>query len=168
MRLSQWRGSAPVKDAVGPKVSTMVDPVLAALGADADPHVWTVWGDEPAVRYTVFVPTAAGLILCYVRVNVPGEGPRASAKLIRWNRVQMGELAVETQAGHRLLSFQLESSIIKGADAVADQAARFALELFAAIDGRTLPELRGVKGRAGAKAPAKVPAKRAPLARKSA
>jgi hypothetical protein len=168
MRLSQWRASAPVKDAVGPKVSTMVDPVLAALGTDADPHVWIAWGDEPGVRYTIFVPTAAGLILCYVRVNVPGEGPRASAKLIRWNRVQMGELAIETQAGHRLLSFQLESSIIKGADAIADQAARFALELFAAIDGRTLPELKSAKSRAGAKAPAKVSAKRTPLARKSA
>jgi len=168
MRLSQWRAAAPVKDAVGPKVSTLVDPVLAALGAEADPHAWITWGDEPAARYSIFVPTAAGLILCYIRVNVPGEGPRAGAKLIRWNRVQMGELAIETQGGHRLLSFQLESSIIKGVDAAADQAARFALELFAAIDGRTLPELKPVKGRAGAKAPAKVSATRPSPARKSA
>jgi len=153
MRLSEWRKAAPVKDAVGPKVSAMVDPVIAALGAEPDPHGWIAWGEEPAVRYSLFVPTPAGLITCYVRVSVPGEGPRASAKLVRWNRVQTGELAVETQAGHRLLSFQLEQSILKGADAAADRVAAFALEMFDAIDGRVRPEpKRGSKpaGRATA------------------
>jgi hypothetical protein len=166
MRLSQWRASAPVKDAVGPKVAAVVDPVVAALGAEPDPHAWIAWGDEPAVRYTMFVPTPAGLISSFVRVNVPGEGPRASSKLIRWNRVQMGELAVETQGGHRLLSFQLEGVVLKGADENADAVARFALELFAAIDGRTLPEVRPAT-RPG-KVASKPPAKRTPTARKSA
>lgn len=153
MRLSEWRKTAPVKDAVGPKVSAMIDPVIAALGAEPDPHSWIAWGEEPAVRYTVFVPTPAGLIQCYVRVNVPGEGARASAKLVRWNRVQHGELAVETQAGHRLLSFQLEQSILKGADAAADRVAAFALEMFDAIDGRARPEpKRGSKPAAKAAA----------------
>jgi hypothetical protein len=58
----------------------------------------------------------------------------------RWSRVQLGELAVETQGGHRLLSFQVEQQILRGADEDADRVARFAIELFAAIDGRPAPE----------------------------
>jgi hypothetical protein len=139
MRLSQWRASAPAKDAASPKVAAAVDPVLVALGAGPDPHCWVAWGEEPANRYTIFVPTDPGLIACFVRVNVPGEGPRATTKLVRWNRVAIGELAVETQAGHRLLSFQLETQVLRGVDAEADRAAAFALRVIAAIDGRPLP-----------------------------
>jgi hypothetical protein len=139
MRLSEWRAASPSKEAVAAKVAATVDPVLVALGAEADPSCWVAWGDEPAVRYTIFVPTVAGLIASFVRVNVPGEGPRISAKLIRWSRVQLGELAIETQAEHRLLSFQVEQQVLKGADQKADRIARFALELMAAVDGRILP-----------------------------
>ena len=140
MRLSEWRAAAPSKEAGNPKVAALVDPVIAALGAERDPHGWIAWGDEPAVRHTILVPTAAGLITCFVRVSVPSEGPRASAKLIRWNRVEIGELAMETSSGHRLLSFQLEGHVLQGADAGADRIAAFALEMFAAIDGRPRPE----------------------------
>ena len=51
----------------------------------------------------------AGLVQVNVRVNVPGEGPRTTGKLVRWHRVQVGELSVEIQGGHRLLTFQVES-----------------------------------------------------------
>jgi hypothetical protein len=139
MRLSQWRASAPSKDAIGPKVAAVVDPVLQALGAGPDPHCWIAWGEEPGNRFTIFVPTDPGLIASFVRVNVPGDGPRATTKLIRWNRVAIGELGVETQAGHRMLSFQLESQVLRGVDAEADRAAAFALRVIAAIDGRPLP-----------------------------
>ena len=160
MRLSEWRATAPSKDAVTAKVAAVVDPVLLALGADRDPHGWIAWGEEPANRFTVFVPTDPGLIACFVRVNVPGEGPRATTKLVRWSRVSIGELGVETQAGHRMLSFQLEGQILRGVDAEADRAAAFALRVIAAIDGRPLPPLaaleRGPKAaRAGAEDPAK-------------
>ena len=150
MRLSEWRASAPARDAVGPKVAGVVDPVLKALGAEADPHCWVAWGEEPRNRFTVFVPTEPGLIACFVRVNVAGEGPRATTKLVRWNRVSIGELGVETQAGHRMLSFQLESQVIRGVDAEADRAAAFALRVIAAIDGRPLPAVE--EGRARRKA----------------
>ena len=140
MRLSQWRAAAPSKEAGNPRVAALVDPVVAALGAEPDPHGWIAWGEEPSVRHTILVPTAAGLITCFVRVNVPGEGPRASAKLVRWNRVEIGELAIETSSGHRLLSFQLEGNVLQGADDGADRIAAFALEIFAAIDGRPRPE----------------------------
>jgi hypothetical protein len=155
MRLSEWRASAPVRDGGGAKVAAVVDPVLAALGAEPDPHVWVAWGDEPANRYTIFVPTDPGLISCFVRANVAGEGPRATTKLIRWNRVSIGELGVETQGGHRMLSFQLESQVIRGVDAEADRAAAFAVRVIAAIDGRPLPpavESRARRGAAGVRA----------------
>jgi hypothetical protein len=139
MRLSEWRASSPSKEAGSAKVAATVDPVLRSLGADPDPQCWVAWGEEPGVRYTIFVPTAAGLVATYVRVNVPGEGPRATGKLIRWSRVQLGELSVETQANHRLLSFQVEQQVLHGSDEKADRIARFALELLAAVDGRTLP-----------------------------
>jgi len=136
MRLSEWRAAAPSKDAVAPKVTAVVDPVIAAFGVGDDPDGWIAWGEEPGQRYTILVPTDAGLVTCYVRVNVPGEGPRAAAKLLRWNRVQLGELAIETQGTHRLLSFQVEQLVLRGADAEADRIAAFAMDLFDAVDGR--------------------------------
>jgi hypothetical protein len=139
MRLSAWRTAAPRKEAATAKVAAVVDPILAAFGADPDPHCWVVWGEEPAVRFVILVPTEAGLIHCFVRVNVPQEGPRATTKLVRWNRVQIGELGLETQAGHRLLSFQVEQQVLRGVDAEADRVAAFALRVIAAIDGRPIP-----------------------------
>jgi hypothetical protein len=136
MRLSEWRAAAPSKDAVAPKVTAVVDPVVAAFGVGDDPDGWIAGGEEPGQRYTILVPTDAGLVTCYVRVNVPGEGPRAAAKLLRWNRVQLGELAIETQGAHRLLTFQVEQLVMRGADAEADRIAAFAMDLFDAVDGR--------------------------------
>jgi hypothetical protein len=155
MRLSEWRAHAPVKDAVAPKVVAVVESAIVTLGAQPDPDCWIVWGDDPAVRYLVFVPTAAGLIQLNVRVTVPGEGPRASGKVIRWNRVQLGELAVEIQAGHRLVTFQAESQVLSGVDAMGDAIATFADALFAAIDGRTGSP--GSATRPASKAPPRAP-----------
>ncbi len=139
MRLSEWRAKAPVRDAGGPKIAAVVDPVIEALGAEPDPHCWVAWGEDPAIRYMILIPTEPGLITCFVRVSVPGEGPRATTKLVRWSRVSIGELSVETQAGHRLISFQVEQQILRGADAEADRVATFALRVIAAIDGRAIP-----------------------------
>ncbi len=146
MRLSDWRAAAPSKDAGSPKVAAVVDPVLSALGAGPDPHAWVAWGEEPATRYSILVPTDPGLVVCFVRVLVPGEGPRASAKLVRWTRVAVGELGVEAQQGHRLLSFQVEGLVLRGVDAEADAVAAFALRLIAAIDGRPLPPVEEAAG----------------------
>jgi hypothetical protein len=152
MRLSEWRATAPAKEAVTPKVTAVVDPVLSSLGADADPDCWIAWGEEPANRFAVFVPTEPGLIASFVRVNVAGEGPRATTKLVRWARVSIGELGMETQAGHRMISFQLESQVLRGVDAEADRAAAFALRVIAAIDGRALPPVDGARRRGAGRA----------------
>lgn len=139
MRLSCWIASARAAEAGAARVVGIVEPLLAALGAAADPECWVSWGDEPATRWSVAVPTAAGLALVNVRANVPQEGPRASGKLVRWPRVQAGELSVEAQLGHRIASATVEGLILPGADALADEIATFMLGVFAAIDGRANP-----------------------------
>jgi hypothetical protein len=139
MRLSAWRDRAPHKDALIPKVVAVIEPILTALGAGGDPDCWIVWGEDPASRYMVLALGDAGLIVVNVRVNVPQEGPRASGKLVRWSRVQTGELAIEMTGGHRLLSFQVEGQVVRGTDESADDVAMFALRLFAAQDGRPQP-----------------------------
>jgi len=139
MRWSGWRAKAPFKDSIAPNVLAVVDEALTGLGADPDSECWVLWGDDPSSRYTLLVPTASGLVLVNVRVAVPGEGPRAGGKVVRWQRVQLGELAVEIQGGHRLVTFQVESHVLNGADATADAISVFALTLFAAADGRPAP-----------------------------
>src|SRR5439155_25391453 len=89
MRLSEWRALAKPRESMSQKVVDVIEPVLRTLGADDDPHVWVAWGDDPAARYTVLAPTPPGLAVAAVRVNVPQEGPRVAAKLVRWSRVQL-------------------------------------------------------------------------------
>ncbi|MEO8349032.1 MAG: hypothetical protein ABI610_08980 [Acidobacteriota bacterium] len=154
MRLTEWRVGAPNREALSGRVLDVVVPVLESLGAEADPHCWVAWGDDPGIRFVIFAPTAAGLVTCSVRLALPGEGPRASGKVVRWHRVQLGELAVETVGGHRLVSFQVESQVLRGSDLVADRIAAFGLALFAAVDGRPMPDL-GARKRRRKGAPAK-------------
>ena len=173
MRLSEWRAGAPVRDALGPRVLAVVEPVLSALGAEPDPHAWVAWGDDPGVRHVLFVPTAAGLIVCHVRTNIPTEGARANARVVRWSRVQVGELGIETQAGHRVASFQVEGQVLRGPDATGDRIAAFGLAVLAAIDGRHVPDPGGAMPRRarGSRKPAAAAAKAAkpqPGARRAA
>jgi hypothetical protein len=161
MRLSEWRAKAPFKDSVTPKVVAAIESALGVLGADLDPECWVTWGDDPRIRYQIFAATPAGLIHLNVRVGVPGEGPRASGKILRWNRVQLGELAVEIQAGHRLVTFQVEAQPFNGADAAADAIAAFAEALFAAVDGRPAPTpaRKGRTSKASTSARSRTPSK---------
>ena len=77
----------------------------AMLGAEADPECWVVWGDDPGVRYIILVADRrAASSRSTSGSTSPGEGPRAGGKVVRWNRVQLGELAVEIQGGHRLVT----------------------------------------------------------------
>jgi hypothetical protein len=112
------------------------------------------WGDDPAARYLVLAPTPSGLVQLNVRVNVPGEGPRAGGKIVRWARVQLGELGVEIQGGHRLVTFQVDTLVLNGVDEAADRVAAFAQALFAAIDGRPSASAAGPKRSTPAPRPA--------------
>ena len=136
MRLSEWAEDAPAPGVDGPRVLGVVEPVLAALGADEASEVWVIWGEEPQVRWSVLAPTAAGLATVHVRVNVAQEGPRASGKLTRWPRVQVGDLAVEMQGAHRVVATTVEGQVMRGVDETADRIARFVAAIYAAIDGR--------------------------------
>ncbi|MFH1474965.1 MAG: hypothetical protein ABIG85_03815 [Chloroflexota bacterium] len=140
MRLSEWYAWAPAREATSPKVLAVVEPVPAALGAERDPPCWVTWGDEPAARWGLLAPTAAGLVSLVIRVNIPQEGPRASAKLIRWSRVQVGDFAVEMQGEHRFISTSLEGIVLRGMDEEADRIVAFLQGVFAALAGRPLPD----------------------------
>lgn len=139
MRLSAWPSRAPNRESMAPKVMAPATEALVLLGADVDPDCWITWGDDPGARFTILAITPPGLAVVSVRVNVPGEGPRAAGKIVRWHRVSVGELSVEIQGGHRMVTCQLESQLLHGSDADADEVARFAGRVFAAIDGRVVP-----------------------------
>jgi hypothetical protein len=163
MRLNGWRSKAPGKDGLNPKVLDSVGSILASLGADADPHCWISWGDETGSRWTLMAPCAAGLATVNVRAGGVGEGSRASGRLIRWTKVQVGELAAETERGHRLVMFQVEGQPIRGTDRDADDVAAFAGLTLAGLEGRPLPNLDppGRRTSAAAKAGSKPAAGRA-------
>ena len=113
MRLSEWVGDRTAQG-VGarPRSSRVVEPMLAMLGCDAGPGVLGRLGRRPRRRATRSSrATDAGLVQVNARVNgARAKGPRAGGKLIRWNRVQVGDLAVEMQGGHRILSYHARGS----------------------------------------------------------
>ena len=80
-------------------------------------------GRRSGRRYTVLALSAPGLVLVAVRVNVPQEGPRTSGKLIRWNRVQTGELAMEIGGGPPAHQLPGRGPRLRGSDAEADEIA---------------------------------------------
>ena len=135
MRLSEWRKTAPNKEALSGKVMAMLRLVLEDLGAESDAECWVAWGDDPESRYSVLAATDAGLISVAVRLTGM-DGPRATAKLIRWPKVSVSELGLESSGGHRLVAVQVESLVLKGMDNDADRICEFVRGLIAGIDGR--------------------------------
>ncbi|HJX68117.1 MAG TPA: hypothetical protein VJ258_05270, partial [Candidatus Limnocylindrales bacterium] len=136
MRLSEWRKAAPTRDSMSNRVMAVLNPVLHDLGADPNPESWVVWGDDPELRYAVLAPTPAGLISVAVRLTGPEAGPRATAKLVRWSKLSVSELAVEASGGHRIVGVQVEGQVLKGLDQEADRICEFVRGLIAGIDGR--------------------------------
>ncbi len=138
MLLSSWWADGTHAAAMTPKVEALLTPALVDLGASPDPECWITWGDEPT-RWSMLVPTPAGLAMIHVRVNVPQEGPRVAGKLVRWNRVQVGDYSLESHGGHRMLSFQIESQVLHVVDDECERLAAFIAVLLAALDGRPAP-----------------------------
>jgi hypothetical protein len=148
MRLSEWQATQRGQKLMTGKVAAVFEPALALLGAGLDSDGYVAWGDDPDVHYSILVVGDAGLIIVVVRVNVPLEGPRAGAKVVRWGRVAIGELAVEVQRGHRQATAQIESYILKGVDEDADVIGAFVGQVLMRIDGRTgMAPLRQSAGR---------------------
>lgn len=136
MRLSEWRKTAPTKESMSDRVLAVVRPVLMDLGAEADAECWVAWGDDAEYRYSILAPTVAGLISVVVRIGGPEEGPRATARLIRWPKVAVTELGIEASDGHRVVAVQVESLVLKGVDGEADRICEFVRGLIASIDDR--------------------------------
>lgn len=146
MRLSAWAAIAPDPGALSVEVRSVIGPVLAAIGGDADPHSLPLWGQDAGERYTLFSLSPTGLVVSAVRVDVPGEGPRVAARLVRWSRLQLGELAIETTRGHRVLTVTIESQVLRAADDEADRIAWFVRAIQASELGRSLPAGAGAAG----------------------
>jgi len=136
MRLSEWRKAAPKDGVLDDGVMAVVVPVLVDLGAEPDPECWIAWGEDPEVRYSLLAPTLAGLITLAIRFTTQEEGPRVIAKLVRWSKVTVSELGVESGAGHRIVAVQVESIVLKGMDEEADRICEFVLMLIAGVDNR--------------------------------
>jgi hypothetical protein len=136
MLLNEWRKTAPNRESMSSKVLAAINPVLADLGADADPLSWVLWGDDPEFRYSILVPTPAGLIVCAVRLSGGPDGIRVTGKLVRWGKLAVGELSIESVGGHRIVATQVEGLVLKGTDEEADRICEFVRGLLAGIDGR--------------------------------
>ncbi len=137
MLLSEWGNEAPSSGCMSQAVLDILKPVLYDMGAGEDPECWVAWGEDPEFKYSVLAPTAAGLVTVAVRLNPGGEsGPRATAKLVRWSKLQLGEFAIEGGDGHRVVAVQVEGLVLKGTDDVAGRICEFVRGLMAGADGR--------------------------------
>jgi hypothetical protein len=154
MRLSEWRATAPFEMCMSDQVLATLAPALHNLGAEQDPECLVVWGDSPNAYYSIMVPTPAGLAIVVVRLKGPDDGPRAAGKLIRWSKLQVGEFSVESFAGHRLVSAQVDAYALKGTDTEADRICEFVRGLVASADGRIVQPVVAATGPAAAMAPA--------------
>jgi hypothetical protein len=121
-------------------VLAMLKPVLADFGAEADPPCWVVWGEDPEARYSILVPTIAGLITAAIRTANQGGTPRATAKLVRWPKLSVSELNLESSGGHRIVAVQVETLFLKGVDEEADRICEFVRDLMAEVDDRHAPQ----------------------------
>jgi hypothetical protein len=137
MLLSEWSSVAPNSGCMSEAVLDALGPVLSDMGAGEDPECWVAWGEDPNYKYSVLAPTAAGLVMVAVRLN-PGSdaGPRATAKLVRWPKIQIGDFSIEAADGHRVVAVQVEGLVLKGTDDVASSICEFVRGLIAGSDGR--------------------------------
>ena len=141
MRLSEWRASSPSKD--GRRGRRSPRSSIRCCGRSAPSRIrncWVAWGEEPAVRYTIFVPTAAGLD----RVLRPGQRLRRGAAGNRQAHPlepRPARRAVDRDPGGPSPAQLPGRATCAPRRPTRRQIAspRFALELFAAVDGRVLP-----------------------------
>ncbi len=155
MKLSEWRKSAQGRKFIaGPRLAVLNE-ALAGVGAGVDPEAFVDWTDDPENRITVLAAAEAGMATVNVRAGVGPEGARASARLLRWGRVQASELNAEVQGGHRLVTCQLESMVLKGGDADADAVAEWITHVYLRIDGRIPLETSSATSAAGGRGAAR-------------
>jgi hypothetical protein len=175
MRLTEWRAKAPARDAINDRVMAILESLIADFGADPDPECHVVWGDRPDLRYSILVPAAAGLVAIAVRTAEGTQEARATARLIRWPKLALGEFSVEATGEHRVVAVQVESFVLKDVDAEADLIAEFVCGLVLHADNLSATPVTADLVRALAESvgriaiPAAVaPAAASPVARRAA
>ena len=137
MRVNDWRATPEGGRHLTDRLVALIDPVAHALGAESDTACHVVWGDQPDARFQVLLATDAGLAILNVRVNVPQEGPRVSGRLVRWGRVQAGEVTIEAHSGHAQVSAQFEGQVLQGLDAAGERIAEWMIEVYRRVERGT-------------------------------
>jgi hypothetical protein len=134
MRFAEWRDGPEGRQRLPEKVIFLIETVTQTLGADGEVSCYVVRGDQPDSRFQVLAATSAGLMALNVRVNLPQEGPRVSGRLVRWGRVQAGEVAIEGHGGHVQVSAQFEGAVLQGLDSAAREIAVWMTEVYRNLD----------------------------------
>lgn len=139
MRLSEWCEGAPVAESVSAPVMALVESLYADLGVGEETDCWVLWGEDPAMRYTILAPSLAGLAIVSVRPTGSADGPRGNGKLVRWSKLSVSELTIESAGGHRIVAIQIESNVLKGVDDEADRICDFVRIVLAGLENRSEP-----------------------------
>ena len=137
MRLSEWQKTTQGAKVMTAKVAAAYEPALRGVGAVRDPVAYVVWGDDPGVRYTIFAATDAGLGVCNVRVNVPQEGPRATAQAHPLEPRRRSATSTSRPTTATAMSWsRWRARCSQGVDEPPTASRSWIAHLFARIDGR--------------------------------
>jgi hypothetical protein len=135
MRFADWQATPEGSRYLSDRLVKLIESAAHTLGArDATP-CYVAWGEQPEARFQVMLSTDGGLAIFSVRANVPQEGPRLSGRLVRWARVQVGELTFEAHSGHVQVSAQFEGQVLLGLDAAGERIAEWMTEVYRRVDG---------------------------------
>ncbi len=137
MRFDDWRATPEGERHLTERLVALIDPVSRVLGVGTETACHVVWGDQPPARFQVLLATEAGLAVLNVRVNVPQEGPRISGRLVRWGRVQAGEVTIEAHSGHAQVSAQFEGQVLQGLDTAGERIAEWMIEVYRRVERAT-------------------------------
>ena len=120
MRLSEWREPPRTRTPAARSWRAIVDPV-PDLARRARPTCTpgSPGAREPGTRYTILVVTDPGLISLLRPAQRRRRGPRPAREARPLEPAsRRASSRIETSGSHRLLSFQIESHVLQGADDV--------------------------------------------------
>ena len=140
MQFSDWCETDEGRRRIPEPLVTLIGNAMRTLGVPLDAPAHVIWGDQPGQRFMVMLACDAGLAILGVRPSTPQEGPRVSGRLLRWSRVQVGELAIEAHHGHVQASAQMEGQVLQGLDAAGAQVAGWMAEVYRRVEGASRAE----------------------------
>ncbi|MGC8634130.1 MAG: hypothetical protein ACP5VP_05630 [Candidatus Limnocylindrales bacterium] len=135
MRFADWQATPEGSRYLTDRLVPLIESAARTLGAHDATPCYVAWGDQPEARFQVMLSTDGGLGIFNVRVSVPQEGPRLSGRLVRWARVQAGEVTFEAHSGHIQVSAQFEGQVLLGLDEAGERIAEWMTEVYRRVDG---------------------------------